>query len=442
MHSKEQWARTQYFKQYPKKDGQKAKRGYLHFDLRPPRNESEYIKYALSVTEPRRVARHSFWPFLRYTKISIKRKRDQHGNVSIKKKKRPIDYAAHSDSLIYSWYAQVLSQKYDAKIESEDLSNEVIAYRSLGKNNIDFSKEAADFLRKNSGFVALAFDISDFFGTISHDKLKERLCRILNTDRLDDDWFSVFKSIVNFSFVYKKWLDRLIRKSSGQKGRLCSSIEFRRLCHKKIIQRPKNLGKGIPQGSPISCVFANIYMLDLDASMKQKVTELNGLYRRYSDDILFIVPKTKAKEVELLFKEKIKAESLTFSSEKTERWLFKDEIIYRVDESYCVLGKKNFSYLGIEFSGSNYYLRHRGIARTRTKIVDGIKSAKKYMEDKKLSGLPGKRIWKRFGKVHGTFRSYRNRAFEILGQAKSIKRQYSDRKVESFLKEIREKYRG
>jgi len=215
---------------------------------------------------------------------------------------------------------------------------------------------------------------------------------------------------------------------------------FRKLRDKKIIQNPNTPGKGIPQGSPISCVFANIYMFDLDLAMKQKCYARGGLYRRYSDDILFIIPELHANETELFFKDQIEKKELNFSAEKTERWRLKDNKVYQIDETYKIIKEKNFSYLGVEFSGTQFYLRHRGIARVRTRIVNAVKSAQKYKKHKKLEGLPGKRMWKRFGKISGTFRSYRDRAFSALGNSATIKRQYGDRKVETLLRQTRDKY--
>lgn len=439
MQSRKEWAKNQYSKQYPKIAGKKAKRSYLHFDIRPPHDEYRYVEYALAITEPTSVKKHPFWPFLRYIKANVKRKRDKNGKVVVKKKKRPIDYAAHSDSLIYSWYAHMLSNKYDEEIEREKLGDEVIAYRKLGKSNVDFFKEVSDFVEKHQQFVILAFDVSDFFGSIRHEKLKQRICRVLDVIRLEADWFAVYTSVIHYSFVNKSWIKYLTKGVRSHK-RICDPRTFRKLRQKGIIQTPRIAGKGIPQGSPISCVFANIYMLDLDCAMKRKCAEVGGIYRRYSDDILLIIPEKHAQVVELFFKSKIEEEDLNFSTEKTERWQLHNNKVFKIDESYQVICEKNFSYLGVEFSGTNYYLRHRGIARVRSRIVKGIKSAKEFKEYYKLQGLPWKRIWNRFGKVHNTFRSYRDRAFETLGGAKTIKMQYSDRKVESFLKKMRSKY--
>lgn len=45
---------------------------------------------------------------------------------------------------------------------------------------------------------------------------------------------------------------------------------------------------GIPQGTTISDVIANMYMIDFDILMKKFATKYGGYYKRYSDDILYI----------------------------------------------------------------------------------------------------------------------------------------------------------
>ena len=54
------------------------------------------------------------------------------------------------------------------------------------------------------------------------------------------------------------------------------------------IQKNKNCG--IPQGSPISGVLANVYMLDVDKIINDFVSGYNGLYMRYSDDFIIALP--------------------------------------------------------------------------------------------------------------------------------------------------------
>ena len=59
---------------------------------------------------------------------------------------------------------------------------------------------------------------------------------------------------------------------------------------------------GIPQGSPISAVLANIYMLDFDYEINKYLESIGGIYRRYSDDMVAICPLDKKDEVIKLLK--------------------------------------------------------------------------------------------------------------------------------------------
>ena len=81
---------------------------------------------------------------------------------------------------------------------------------------------------------------------------------------------------------------------------LCSPKDFREkivgngIDYKTIIKKNpyilNNEYRGIPQGSPISDIIANMYMLDFDQAVKNLSDKRDWYYRRYSDDILLIVP--------------------------------------------------------------------------------------------------------------------------------------------------------
>ena len=63
-------------------------------------------------------------------------------------KERPISYASHYDSLIYSWYAYQLEDLYEKRIKSAGLTDSIIAYRRLGKSNVYFALETFKFIKK------------------------------------------------------------------------------------------------------------------------------------------------------------------------------------------------------------------------------------------------------------------------------------------------------
>ena len=73
------------------------------------------------------------------------------------------------------------------------LSDNVLAFRSLGKSNIEFAHEA--FLSINDfgecGVVAL--DLSKFFDKLDHAILKDQWANLLGEKKLSPDHFNVFK---------------------------------------------------------------------------------------------------------------------------------------------------------------------------------------------------------------------------------------------------------
>ena len=97
------------------------------------------------VSDPAEVARHSFWPLIFYEKIT---RRFDFAEKKARTKKRPIMYASHSDSHLYSYYAYKIREKYESFLRGTPLNTSVIAYRPLGKSNIDFANEAFDCITK------------------------------------------------------------------------------------------------------------------------------------------------------------------------------------------------------------------------------------------------------------------------------------------------------
>lgn len=86
----------------------------------------------------------------------------------------------------------------------------------------------------------------------------------------------------------------LKHKELNQKNRVLDINEFR---HYKRGLKKNNTEFGIPQGSAISAVLSNIYMLDFDKNINNFITSKAGLYRRYSDDFIIAIPQCNMKEL-------------------------------------------------------------------------------------------------------------------------------------------------
>lgn len=303
---------------------------YPHFDKPLAIKEVEEL-----VSDPKRVAANSFFPLLQYTK-KWQPFREKGGKPT--PKTRPIRYAARRDSYIYSYYRHLLSTGYEAELSRLGISHCPIAYRRIpsgdgsrgGKCNIHFAKDAFDRIRQLGDCCVIALDISSFFESLDHEMLKAMWCRMIGKERLPDDHFAVFKSITQYAYVDRKkayerlgyfGTKRFTSKGKPIEGYLVKYDQIpTQLCPTDIF-RSAILGKGtgassllvkndkawgIPQGTPISDILANIYMIDFDKKLDEMSNGANGFYYRYSDDIIIIAPISPRDALD--FKEKVVAE--------------------------------------------------------------------------------------------------------------------------------------
>jgi len=149
-------------------------RKYLHFD-RPLGHAA-----ALKATRPTDVAIHAFYPLISYEVESVKVQKVKGTKKLVQTSKtRPIAYAAHLDSHIYSRYAHDLSRQYEKALSAHGLSDCVLAFRTLGKDNIDFASHAFDYIKSKHSCCAIALDVSGFFNNLDHSVLKHAWCYVL-----------------------------------------------------------------------------------------------------------------------------------------------------------------------------------------------------------------------------------------------------------------------
>jgi hypothetical protein len=123
-------------------------------------------------------------------------------------------------------------------------SNHSYAYRP-GKFGLDRCQREVGKAMRAGGLYILRRDISSYFYTIPHDRLLEKIAEFIPTT---DPLFRMVK-------------DR---------------IEFEHTNGKAAI--------GVPFGSPIACVLANLYLTNLDRQLEN----LDVHYFRYADDFLVV----------------------------------------------------------------------------------------------------------------------------------------------------------
>lgn len=395
------------------------RRRYLHFD----EPIGEKASRALA-TEPERVQSWAFMPMLKTVMVTKKIKWNKDGKLLIRLKNRDICYSAHKDAAIYAYYGYVLSTLYEKRLNDTGLSTVVTAFRPQSGNcNIQFAKEVFDWIRAKGECTALAFDIKSFFDTLDHHILKAHWAAILGNHNLPDDHYAVFKSLTKFAWVLREralaalGISKHKPRANGRR-RLCTPEEFREKIRKNGLIEHNQNAFGIPQGSPMSAVLSNIYMLEFDTVVQKKVDSLGGLYRRYCDDMLCIVKPQNAEEVERFVMGKIGEIKLTIQEAKTMRHHFTcKEGVLTVDNP--------LQYLGFLFDGRRVLLRNAGLSRyySRMRAAVRLAVATKAKADRKLSDverkkslLKRKKLNTRYSYLGGrNFISYAVRASEEFG---------------------------
>ncbi len=361
---------------YPKKHAWFKRRGYLHFD-----SPVSFKKALKLVNSPKRVSTHSFYPLIHYSIKSFKVKLNAAGEIEPKWKTREIKYAAHLDSHIYAYYSWLLGKRYEEEVQRRGLHENVLAFRSLGKNNIDFANDVFEIIKITGRCRAVALDITGFFDNLNHLVLKDVWSKLLGHESLPDDHFAVYKSLTKYSYVDRttlfKALGISLNNPKHNRHRACSAEEFReKVRNAGLIHRNQN-NFGIPQGSPVSALLSNIYMLDFDSKMKTTLENQGGHYFRYCDDMLFITKPIFRDDVETLAVNEIKKLKLDINTDKTEVRDF-----YRYGGQLRCKGKKSLQYLGFTFDGERKLIRSAALAKFSNRMKAGVRSARKTVRRK------------------------------------------------------------
>jgi len=429
------------------------KRKYLHFDrfIQFHKNIQFFKSYFKNAIV--NVSKHGFYPMIKADIVTprIKHEKDPvTGKIKpVKKTKtRPISYASHFDSFIYSWYSTVLTYFYEKKIKELDIEDCVLAYLEKGKSNIEFAHEVFEFVKelsnKADGCVALAFDLSSFFDGLDHDILKDKWCKVLeiHTARLPKDHFAVFKSLTDYTFIKKETLEIHFPIPVG-KGlkmeRFCTPKQFREvlmsenLIEKNIfanqIEGSKKLGVkcGIPQGSPISACLSNIYLLDFDTKLNKASKLKNALYRRYCDDLIIVCKLSDKEYFHKLITDSIKEYEVVVNKDKTEITYFKENAKgvlrgFANEDKY-----KNLQYLGFEFNGQNAYIRASSMSRYSRRMTSKVEQAIHDAYDIDFGQkdfIFRKKLYQRFtDRGSRNFISYAKRAYNDVMNSKTIRNQ-------------------
>jgi RNA-directed DNA polymerase len=286
-----------------------APKTYDHFDHRfAYADRKAELKAILS--GPVGVKEHAFLPLIKL-EIATPRFRylDSKGVKGLETKVRPISYASHLDTYLYSFYAFALGKRYEQYIHDHGFDACVLAYRSdlVGRCNIQFARDVFTYIREKGPCIAIALDIKGYFDHIDHRLLKEKWAEVLGVNELPPDQYNVYKSLTKYTYVKRNsflrhygiqlqkdpwkscFLDRMGNGSYHEKfDRLREAKLLVQNTAHELLPDGRKRFYGIPQGLSISALLSNIYLIDYDREMQELAEREGLLYRRYCDDILIV----------------------------------------------------------------------------------------------------------------------------------------------------------
>ncbi len=419
------------------------KRNYAHFDKKVClRDIWSYIN------DPRNIKTHGFYPFIHYQLIYKKFNKSN----GISPKTRELCYSAHIDRYIFQYYGYKLNQLYNERVVNDGINDLVIAYRdNLKKSNIHFAKKAIDFIRDSKSCFIIVGDFTNFFDNLDHKYLKKMLKELIG--RLPEDYYAVFKNITRYStwdMEHILELNGLPNNKKGiqalnQKDLALTLSQFKK--YKSKYQKPNTKGYGIPQGSAISAVLSNIYMLYFDNMINDYVKKQNGLYMRYSDDFIIILPKNNeslfVEQYDFLIKTINSVDRLNLQPDKTQVFQYDNNQILSCNEIVSqgvINGKDILDYLGFSFDGNVVSIRDKTASKYYYRMYRKLKTIEKSKGiTKKGNKISNKNLYDKYSirgafKEKGNFITYIKRAEEVFGKNELV-----NRVANNHMKQIRKR---
>lgn len=291
-------------------------------------------------------------------------------------KSRPIMYASHQDACVLAYSSFLLSKLFELEVQRRKIGKNVIAYRSIrGKNNVNFAHDAFRFLDNYKNYACILIDVKGFFDTIPHDLLVESVSKLFKREKIPLDMLHILKNITKYRYVIDDEVIKCLKKNKRdyfvrdkKKGfKLCKIEDFNELINNNQLIRTNKKGSGIPQGSPISGLLANIALLDFDSWLNSRLSPMTFyFYQRYSDDILIVCPRDDAKILYSDTKSHLRNYGLSLSSKKTEAFGNKNDRLENIVgelEPYNKSSRQNMQYLGLEWNGEQITLRPGTLSR-------------------------------------------------------------------------------
>jgi RNA-directed DNA polymerase len=171
-------------------------RNYTHFDL--PLSEEKRRNFR---ADPARIAQHSFWPLLGFTKTERRVRYDSVRGRYVEPKARDIKFGSHTDAALLQHYANQLSECYEQYLDEKPFANAILAYRSGMGDNVTQARDLISEIKDRKDVIAVAMDIKGFFDNIDHRVLLAALKKVVGEERLADHHFRIFQRMTKFEWV-------------------------------------------------------------------------------------------------------------------------------------------------------------------------------------------------------------------------------------------------
>lgn len=245
---------------------------------------------------------------------------------------------------------------------------------------------------------------------------------MLGCAELEADWFAVFSAVTRYRYVHLDELkkhDQLAQRLKERKRHPLATIEQVKALGVPIEKNPAK--KGIPQGTPISASFSNLYMTQFDKEMEAEATKRGALYQGYSDDILVACHPSRWQVLKALVEEKLLEHELELQGAKTD-------IVHLHGQSTLT-----FQYLGYQLGHVDARLRLKSLSRQWRTAKRALKKAERVglraIAQGKAKQIYTRKLHTRFTSSGGrNFLSYAARSAETLAspsirkQAKRLRR--------------------
>jgi hypothetical protein len=156
------------------------------------------------------------------------------------------------------------------------------------------------------------------------------------------------------------------RARQSRHRRLCDPDFFRKEVRGAGLVKTNKDSVGIPQGSPMSALLSNLYLLEFDHRFNELARKYNAKYLRYCDDVLVIVDKEHASIFENLIYAELERVKLKLQEKKSAKVDF-SKIGNRLAATAPL------QYLGFTFDGGRVLIRSASLARYQEKMLRGIR---------------------------------------------------------------------